>query len=156
MKKILITGGSGTVGTSLIDQYQGKYKFYSYSRNEKMQVSLKRQFPDTEIILGSVDDSLTLHTSISKIKPDVIIHAAALKHIDSAEISPIQAVKSNIIGSLNVINSAVTESVPMTVAISTDKACCADSNYGYTKALMEKMFLEAHTFQTKAAPKLTK
>jgi UDP-N-acetylglucosamine 4,6-dehydratase/5-epimerase len=151
MKKILITGGSGTVGTSLIDQYQGKYKFYSYSRNEKMQVSLKRQFPDTEIILGSVDDSLTLHTSISKIKPDVIIHAAALKHIDSAEISPIQAVKSNIIGSLNVIDSAVAESVPITVAISTDKACCADSNYGYTKALMEKMFLEAHTLQTKFA-----
>ena len=58
--------------------------------------------------------------------------------------------KSNIIGSLNVINSAVTESVPMTVAISTDKACCADSNYGYTKALMEDV-LEAHTLQTKFA-----
>lgn len=151
MKRILITGGSGTVGASFIEHYQGKYEFFSYSRNEKMQVSLKRQFPDIKIILGSVEDSLTLHTTISKIKPDVIIHAAALKHIDSAEISPIQAVKSNIIGSLNVINSAVSESVPITVAISTDKACCADSNYGYTKSLMEKMFLEAHTLQTKFA-----
>ena len=132
MKKMFITGGSGTVGASIIENYKEKYKFYSYSRNEKMQVSLKRKFPEVEIILGSVEDSLTLHSSIAKIKPDIVIHAAALKHIDSAEISPIQAVKSNIIGSLNVINSVVSESVPLTIAISTDKACCADSNYGYT------------------------
>ena len=149
MKKIFITGGSGTVGSSFIEQYQGEYKFYSYSRNEKMQVSLKRKFPDIEIILGSVEDYLMLHTSIAKVNPDIIIHAAALKHVDSAEISPIQAIKSNIIGSLYVIEAAVSVGVPITVAISTDKACCADSNYGYTKALMEKMFLEAHTSKTK-------
>ena len=149
MKKVFITGGSGTVGSSFIEQYQGKYKFYSYSRNEKMQVSLKRKFPDIEIILGSVEDSLALQTSVAKIKPDIIIHAAALKHVDSAESSPIQAIKSNIIGSLNVIETAVAATVPITIAISTDKACCADSNYGFTKALMEKMFLEAHTTQTK-------
>ena len=149
MKKIFITGGSGTVGTSFIEQYHGKYKFFSYSRNEKMQVSLKRKFPDIEIILGSVEDKLALQTSVAKIKPDIIIHAAALKHVDSAEISPIQAIKSNIIGSLNLIEAAVLNAVPVTVAISTDKACCADSNYGYTKALMEKIFLEAHTAQNK-------
>ena len=149
MKKIFITGGSGTVGTSFIEQYHSEYKFFSYSRNEKMQVSLKRKFPDIEIILGSVEDKMALQTSIAKIKPDIIIHAAALKHVDSAEISPIQAIKSNIIGSLNLIEAAVLNFIPVTVAISTDKACCADSNYGYTKALMEKMFLEAHTPQIK-------
>jgi len=141
VKRILITGGSGTIGASFIERYQEKYEFFSYSRNEKMQVSLKRQFPDIQIILGSVEDYLTLHTTISKIKPDVIIHAAALKHIDSAEISPIQAVKSNIIGSLNVINSAVTESVPMTVAISTDKACNPVNLYGATKLASDKLFI---------------
>lgn len=145
MKKIFITGGSGTVGSSFIELYQDHYQFFSYSRNEKMQVALKRQFPDVEIVLGSVEDKLALHSSIARIKPDIVIHAAAMKHVDSAEISPIQAIKSNVIGSLNLIEAVVTNLVPVTVAISTDKACCADSNYGYTKALMEKMFLEAHT-----------
>ena len=149
MEKMFITGGSGTVGMSFIERYYGKYKFFSYSRNEKMQVSLKRKFPDVEIILGAVEDKLALMTSVEKIKPDIIIHAAAMKHVDSAEISPIQAIKANIIGSLNVIEAAVYNSVPVTIAISTDKACCADSNYGYTKALMEKMFLESHTPTTK-------
>lgn len=149
MKKIFITGGSGTVGSSFIEKYQEKYKFYSYSRNEKMQVSLKRRFPSIEIILGSVEDNLMLHNAIAKTNPDIVIHAAALKHVDSAEISPIQAIKSNIIGSLNVINASTSVGVPITVGISTDKACSADSNYGYTKALMEKMFLEACTPEIK-------
>lgn len=149
MKKIFITGGSGTIGTSFIKQYYNKYKFFSYSRNEKMQVSLKRKFNKIEIILGAVEDKLALSTSIAKIKPDVIIHAAALKHVDTAEISPIQAIKSNIIGSLNVIETAVNNNVPSTVAISTDKACNADNNYGYTKLLMEKIFLESHTYKNK-------
>ena len=149
MKKIFITGGSGTVGSTFIELYKDQYKFFSYSRNEKMQVSLKRQFPDVEIILGSIEDKLTLQTSIAKIQPDIVIHAAAMKHVDSAEISPIQAIKSNVIGSLNLIEAVVDNEVPLTVAISTDKACCADSNYGYTKALMEKMFLEAHTIANK-------
>jgi UDP-N-acetylglucosamine 4,6-dehydratase len=116
-----------------------------------MQVSLKRQFPNVEIILGSVEDKLALQTSIAKIQPDIVIHAAAMKHVDSAEINPMQAIKSNLIGSLNIIDVAMANSVPITIAISTDKACCADSNYGYTKALMEKMFLEAHTMTNKFA-----
>ena len=91
MKKIFITGGSGTIGTSFIKKYYNKYHFFSYSRNEKMQVSLKRNFDKVEIILGAVEDKLNLSRSIAKIHPDIIIHAAALKHVDSAEISPIQA-----------------------------------------------------------------
>ena len=130
MKKVFITGGSGTVGSSFIERYRDQYKFFSYSRNEKMQVSLKRQFPEIEIVLGAVEDELMLQTSIAKIQPDIVIHAAAMKHVDSAEISPIQAIKSNIIGSLNVIEAVAANRVPLTVAISTDKADWADSNYG--------------------------
>ena len=149
MKKIFITGGSGTVGTSFIEKYYKEYDFFSYSRNEKMQVSLKRKFDKVEIILGSIEDKLKLSNSIARVNPDVIIHAAALKHVDSAEISPIQAVKSNIIGSLNVIEAAIMNNISSTVAISTDKACSPDNNYGYTKSLMEKMFLEAYTPKNK-------
>ena len=90
MKKVFITGGSGTVGSSFIEQYSGKYEFFSYCRNEKMQVALKRGFPDVEIILGSVEDKLALHSNVSRVSPDIIIHAAALKHVDSAETSPIK------------------------------------------------------------------
>ena len=65
-----------------------------------MQVDLKRQFSEVGIILGSVEDKMSLINAIRKSNPDIIIHAAALKHVDTAEINPIQAVKSNIIGSL--------------------------------------------------------
>lgn len=119
--------------------------FFSYCRNEKMQVSLKRSFNDVEIILGAIEDKLTLAKTILKIKPDIIIHAAALKHVDTGEIEPIQTVKSNIIGSLNVIECSYKYNIPVTIGISTDKACEPEQNYGYSKLLMEKMFLEANT-----------
>ena len=67
MKKILITGGSGTIGSSFIKNYYDDYKFFSYSINEKMQVSLKRSFNEVEVILGSVEDKLSLMKTISKI-----------------------------------------------------------------------------------------
>ena len=73
MKKILITGGSGTVGSSFIEKYYNKYVFFSFSRNEKMQVSLKRRYGKVNIILGSVTDKLNLTSTISQIKPDIII-----------------------------------------------------------------------------------
>ena len=149
MKKILITGGSGTIGSSFIKNYYDDYKFFSYSRNEKMQVSLKRSFNNVEVILGSVEDKLSLMKTISKIKPDVIIHTAALKHVDTGEIAPIQMVKSNIVGSLNIIECSYEFHVPVTVGISTDKACEPYNNYGYSKLLMEKMFMEANSDRSK-------
>jgi UDP-N-acetylglucosamine 4,6-dehydratase/5-epimerase len=144
MKKIFITGGSGTVGSLFIEKNIKKYKLYSYSRNEKSQVALKRRFPDVEIILGSVEDKFNLENAIIKIKPDIIIHAAALKHVDTAEKQPIEMVKSNIIGSKNIIEIAKKTNVPITIGVSTDKACNPNNLYGYSKLLMERMFMEAN------------
>ena len=149
MKKVFITGGSGTIGSSFIKKYYKKFSFLSYSRNEKMQVALKRQFPNIDIVLGSVEDKLALSNAMRKFKPDYVIHAAALKHVDTAEISPIQAVKSNIIGSLNVINASFDSDVPLTIGVSTDKVCAPDNNYGHTKSLMERMFLESFSQKNK-------
>jgi len=149
MKKIFITGGSGTIGSSFIKKYYNKYRFLSYSRNEKMQVSLKRRFPDVQIVLGSIEDQISLTNAMRVFSPDFVIHAAALKHVDTAEISPIQAVKSNIVGSLNIIKAAFDSNVPLTIGVSTDKACDPDNNYGYTKSLMEKMLLESFTNKNK-------
>tara|TARA_B100000965_G_scaffold406187_1_gene443809 strand:+ start:1830 stop:2777 length:948 start_codon:yes stop_codon:yes gene_type:complete len=144
MEKIFITGGSGTVGYSFIRNNFNKYKIYSYSRNEKAQIALKRNFPQIEIVLGSVEDKFDLNNAIAKIKPQIIIHAAALKHVDTAEKQPIEMVKSNIIGSKNVIEASKYNNIPITIGISTDKACNPKNLYGYSKTIMEKMFLEAN------------
>ena len=133
MKKVLITGGSGTVGSSFIKKYYGDYKFYSYSRNEKMQVSLKRSLNDVELIMGSVEDTNSLLNAFLKVKPDIVIHCAAVKHVDTGEKNPIQTAKVNVLGSLNVINASIDTNVPVTVAVSTDKACLPDSVYGHSR-----------------------
>ena len=149
MKKVFITGASGTVGNTFIKNNLNKFQFYSYSRNEKAQVLLKRMYNNVEIILGSVEDTLSLNNCISKIKPDIIIHAAAMKHVDSAEKQPYEMVKSNIIGSKNIIDIAKENNTPITIGISTDKACSPRNLYGYSKRIMEKMFLEANTQKTR-------
>ena len=91
MKKVFITGGSGTVGINFIEFNFNKYEIYSYSRNEKAQVALKRAYPSVEIILGSVEDKLNLENVITKIKPDIIIHTAALKHVETCIVEAIVA-----------------------------------------------------------------
>ena len=149
MKKVFITGGSGTVGRSFIKKYYGQYKFYSFARGEKAQVALKRLFPDIEIIIGGVENLNQVTSEILKIKPDVVIHAAALKHVDTAEKQPSQAVLVNIVGSYNVIQAAKSANVPITVGISTDKACSPSNIYGHSKSFMEKLFLEAYDDKTK-------
>ena len=149
MKKIFITGGTGTVGRAFIDKFYNDYKFYSFARNEKQQVALKRAYPKVEIIMGGVENKSLLKNEISKSNPDIIIHAAALKHVDTAEKQPTQAVLSNIIGSYNLIESAIECGVKLTVGISTDKACTPDDIYGQSKHIMERMFMEVDSHKNK-------
>ena len=78
-----------------------------------------------------------------------MIHSAALKHINLAEENPTSAIKINIKGSLNVIKASIRAQIPITIGVSTDKACDPDSVYGYTKRMMEKMFIEHHNNKTK-------
>lgn len=144
MEKIFITGGSGTVGTSFIENNSDKYEIHSFSRNEKAQVALKRKFPSVNIILGSIEDQLCLERAVRKINPQIIVHTAALKHVDSAEKQPIEMVKTNIVGSKNIIDISLKYNVPITIGISTDKACKPKSIYGYSKLIMERMFMEAN------------
>jgi UDP-N-acetylglucosamine 4,6-dehydratase/5-epimerase len=149
MKKIFITGGSGTVGKSFIKKYYKNYKFYSYARGEKAQVALKRLFPEIEIIIGGIEDLNLLTSEVIKINPDIVIHAAALKHVDTAEKQPSQAILVNVVGSYNVIQACRTANVPITVGISTDKACSPSNIYGHSKSFMEKLFLEAYDKKNK-------
>jgi FlaA1/EpsC-like NDP-sugar epimerase len=142
MKTILVTGGSGTIGSAFINEVNDDFKIVSFARNEKAQVALKRQFPKIEIRLGSVENMMELESMYRKYSPDIVIHAAAMKHVDTAEKQPSVAIKSNIIGSLNVIELSLKYSVPLTIGVSTDKACNPDNVYGQSKYLMERLFQE--------------
>ena len=143
MKKVLITGGSGTIGAAFIKEFYNLYHFISFSRNEKKQVALKRSFEQVELFMGSVEDKHELINTFIKVKPDIVIHAAALIHVLTGEKQPAQAVKINILGSLNVIEASRIANVPITVGISTDKVWGSNNVYGYTKIIMERLFLEA-------------
>ena len=142
MDRLFITGGSGTIGRAFIRKYRKQYKIYSFARNEKAQTSLKRNFPEIEIVFGSVENNIELNHAIRIAKPKILIHAAALKHVDTAEKQPSLAIKSNILGSLNVVESAIENNIKISIGISTDKACSPDNVYGQSKYLMERIFQE--------------
>lgn len=149
MKKVLITGGSGTIGRAFIKEYSNIYNFYNYSRNEKNIFELGKDFPNVKSIVGDILDLQHLIKVFNEIKPDIVIHSAALKHIDIAEKNPTEAVKLNIIGSHNIITAATLADIKLTVGVSTDKACEPKSVYGYTKKLMEEIFMDSYTERNK-------
>ena len=148
--KILITGGSGTIGKAFIKEFS-EHQYFNVSRNEKFLTDLIREYPNVKSFIGNIEDEGFLFRVFKDVKPDVVIHAAAMKHINIAEENPIQACQSNVIGSINVINASIMANVPITVGISTDKACSSESVYGDTKSLMEKCFMEANTDTNKFA-----
>ena len=149
MKRVFITGATGTIGKSFIQKYYSQYKFYSISRNEKLIDELKHEFPKVNCYVGSICDRDYLISLFEKIKPDIVIHSAAMKHINLAEENPLTAVKVNVEGSINVADASLRAKVPLTISISTDKACNPDSTYGYTKRLMEQIFSKYHSTETK-------
>ena len=147
-KKILITGGSGTVGRTFMEQYP-HYEYYNVSRNETNITSLSNKFPKVTNFIVDVSNLEDLIRVFNKVKPDIVIHAAAIKHVNLAEENPTSTILSNIIGSLNVVKASIKADVPITIGISTDKACNPDNVYGYTKQLMESIFFEHHTERNK-------
>lgn len=149
MKKILITGGSGTVGSAFIKEFYNQYQFVSYGRNEEKQAALKSTFNNIELVMGSIENKDELINTFLTIKPDIVIHTAALKYIDIAEKQPSQAIKVNLLGSMNIIEASKIANVPITIGVSSDKACLSNSVYGHTKNLMERIFLEANNDKNK-------
>jgi len=150
-RKVLITGGSGTVGMAFMKAYEHEFEFYNVSRNESYISELAQQFPNTQSFVGDVRDSDRLINLFLKVRPDVVIHAAALKHVNHAELNPSKTVEVNIVGSLNVIQACIRAEVPVAVAISTDKACQPENIYGYSKKITEQIFMEHYNPNTKFA-----
>ena len=140
--KVLITGGTGTVGKALIAQNDNEY--ISISRNEENIVKLRREYPDVKCYVGNIEDKGLLLRVCQDVKPYVVIHSAAMKHIDLMETNPIAGCHINVMGSLNVVEASIINDVPITIGVSTDKACLAESVYGASKYLMERVFMNSN------------
>lgn len=150
-KNILITGGTGSLGNNLL-QHIAKYepkKVVIYSRDENKQYHMQNQYkyPFLDFELGDIRD-LTRTIEVTK-DIDIIIHTAALKQVPPAEKNPMEFVKTNIIGSRNVIDAALQNEVSIVIVIGTDKAVKPVNIYGMTKALQEKIMISINNRQTK-------
>lgn len=148
-RKVLITGGSGTVGLAFIEKYYDEFEFTNISRSQFSIDLLTKKFPRVKSHIADIQNLDQLNAAFEKIKPDVVIHAAALKHVNDAEENPSRTVQINILGSLNVAKASVAANVPIVVGISTDKACQPENIYGYSKKILEQMFLEHYSEQTR-------
>ena len=153
---IFITGGTGSFGKRLSKILLSKYKakkIIIYSRDELKQTEMQKEFADlrtkTEIrfFLGDVRDLARLKYAIKD--ADILVHAAALKHVPVAEYNPFEAVKTNIIGAQNIISAALKKNVKRVVALSTDKACAPINLYGATKLCSDKLFISANNIKGK-------
>ena len=150
-KKILITGGTGSLGNALTSRLLN-YDVDTiriFSRNENKQVTMESKFNDDRLrfLLGDVRDYPRLVRAMEDI--DIVFHAAALKHVPVIEYNPFEAIKTNVIGSQNVIDACLEENVEKAVAIGTDKAVSPLNTYGATKLLMEKLFVTASNYLKK-------
>ena len=150
-KNILITGGTGSLGKGLTKRLLS-YNVDSiriYSRNENQQVKMQSEFNDRRLrfLIGDVRDLNRLTRAMEDI--DIVFHAAALKHVPVIEYNPFEAIKTNVIGSQNVIDACLEENVEKAVAIGTDKAVSPLNTYGATKLLMEKLFVTASNYLKK-------
>jgi UDP-N-acetylglucosamine 4,6-dehydratase/UDP-glucose 4-epimerase len=147
-KKILITGGTGSLGQALTKRLL-KTKVDTvriFSRNESKQVAMESKLQDSRLrfLIGDIRDYPRLTRAFEDI--DIVFHAAALKHVPVIEYNPFEAIRTNVMGSQNVIDACLHENVEVVVGIGTDKAVSPLNTYGATKLLMEKLFVTANNY----------
>jgi UDP-N-acetylglucosamine 4,6-dehydratase/5-epimerase len=147
-KKILITGGTGSLGQALTKRLleEDVDVIRIFSRNENKQVTMEQEFQNKKLrfLIGDIRDLPRLQRAMEDI--DIVFHAAALKHVPVVEYNPFEAINTNVIGSQNVIDACLHENVEIAVAVGTDKAVSPLNTYGATKLLMEKLFVTASNY----------
>ena len=153
-KTVLITGGTGSFGKKFIETILARYpdvkKIIIYSRDELKQSIIKQKYPaydypQLRFFIGDVRDKERLTQACEGV--DVIIHAAAIKQVDTAEYNPTECIRTNIDGAENVIHAALACGVKDVVALSTDKACAPINLYGATKLASDKLFAAANNIR---------
>ena len=149
---ILVTGGTGSFGKKFTEIILNEYnprRLAIFSRDELKQSEMKKKFPDGEnspmrYFLGDVRDVNRLKRAFNGV--DIVVHAAALKQVPATEADPFEAVQTNIMGTKNVIESAIDSGVSRVICLSTDKAVNPINLYGATKLVAEKLTIQANAY----------
>jgi UDP-N-acetylglucosamine 4,6-dehydratase len=151
-KTILITGGTGSFGVKLVETLLRDHDPAAvriFSRDELKQSELQRRFSDESrlrYLIGDIRDLPRLIRATRGV--DVVVHAAALKQVPACEYNPFEAVQTNVIGAENVVSAAIENDVPLTMALSTDKAVNPVNLYGATKLCEEKITVQGNAYAT--------
>lgn len=149
-KVILLTGGTGSFGREFAGTVLRKHNpkaIRIFSRGELLQQEMSRQFngdPRLRFLIGDVRDRRRLFRAMNGV--DIVVHAAALKQVPACEYNPIEAIKTNVDGAVNVIDAAIDANVAKVIALSTDKAVNPANLYGATKLCAEKLFVRGNAY----------
>lgn len=152
-KTILITGGTGSFGQAMTRKLLTRYEpeaIRIFSRDELKQHEMRIAFgddPRLRFLIGDVRDPLRLHRALEGV--DIVFHAAALKQVPACEYNPIEAIRTNVDGAINVIEACLDLNVDRVIALSTDKAASPINLYGATKLCSDKLFVHANNYAGK-------
>lgn len=140
-KLILVTGGTGFLGEKLVERLisQGD-EVRIISRNEGKLIMLKERFPSIQIFTGDISNEFDSHQACKGV--NAVYHLAAYKHVGMAEKHGLECTRSNVIGTINILNESLRNKFDFVIGISTDKAAQVSGTYGATKLLMERLFLQ--------------
>ncbi len=149
-KTVLITGGTGSFGKKLSEILLNEFKparLIIYSRDEMKQFEMQQiydEFDNIRFFIGDVRDKERLSLAMNGV--DYVVHAAALKIVPAMEYNPAEAIKTNVIGAMNIIECSIMHKVKKVIALSTDKACNPINLYGATKLCSDKLFVAANSY----------
>ena len=159
-KTILITGGTGSFGKgfvrNIIEKGYIPQKLIIYSRDELKQYEMAQEFPHAQypfmrFVIGDVRDLERLRLAFRGV--DIVVHAAALKHVPIAEYNPMECIKTNVDGANNIVRAAIDCNVDRVIALSTDKACNPINLYGASKLASDKIFISANNLSGGDGPR---
>ena len=144
MNKICITGATGSLGQELVRQLLSEnMTIIALSRDERKQAQMQQRFPHIDYVIADVRNCRALSRIFKQV--DYVIHAAAMKRIDTCGDNPLEAILTNILGAQNVIDAAIQNGVKKVLAISSDKACHPSNLYGASKLCADYLFMAANS-----------